>query len=166
MVNLRGELIGINTAILGGKSGGSIGIGFAIPSDMILNIKEQLIQNGQVERGQLGIEIQDLRPELIKSFKLPNGRGALISSVVSSSPADKAGIKEGDVITKLNGKVVTSSSNLKSMIGNLRMGSKVDLVYMRNGLLKKSSTLIGQVKADRYGLKAQLAKHKEGSVVK
>ncbi|MCF6190452.1 MAG: trypsin-like peptidase domain-containing protein [Cocleimonas sp.] len=166
LVNLRGELIGINTAILGGKNGGNVGIGFAIPSDMILNIKEQLIQNGQVERGQLGIEIQDLRPELVKVFKLPNGRGALISSVVSNSPADKAGIKEGDVITKLNGKIVTSSSNLKSMIGNLRMNSKVDLVYMRNGFLKRSSTLVGQVKADRYGLKAQLAKHKEESVVK
>jgi len=165
LVNLRGELIGINTAILGGKNGGSVGIGFAIPSDMILNIKEQLIENGQVERGQLGIEIQDLRPELIKAFKLPNGRGALISSVVSNSPADKAGIEEGDVITKLNGEIVTSSSNLKSMIGNLRMGSKVDLVYMRDGLLKRSSTLIGQVKADRYGLKAQLAKHREESIV-
>ena len=164
LVNLNGELIGINTAILGGKGGGSVGIGFAIPSDMILNIKEQLIQTGQVERGQLGIEIQDLRPELVKAFKLTNGQGALISSVVPNSPADKAGIEEGDVITRLNGKFVNSSSNLKSMIGNLRMGSKVNLVYVRDGIVKYSSALVGQVKADRYGLKAQLAKHKEEAI--
>jgi len=164
LVNLNGELIGINTAILGGKGGGSVGIGFAIPSDMIFNIKEQLIQTGQVERGQLGIEIQDLRPELVKAFKLTNGQGALISSVVPNSPADKAGIEEGDVITRLNGKFVNSSSNLKSMIGNLRMGSKVNLVYVRDGIVKYSSALVGQVKADRYGLKAQLAKHKEEAI--
>lgn len=164
LVNLRGELIGINTAILGGRGGGSVGIGFAIPSDMIVNITDQLIENGQVERGQLGIEIQDLRPALVQEFKLPNGQGALISSVVVNSPAEKAGIQEGDVVTRLNGSIVTSSSNLKSLIGNLRMGSKVDLEYIRDGKLKKSSTQIGQVKADRYGLKARLAKHKEGTV--
>lgn len=161
LVNLRGELIGINTAILGGKDGGSVGIGFAIPSDMILNIKDQLIQKGYVERGQLGIEIQDLRPELVKAFKLLDGQGALISSVVLRSPADQAGIRKGDVITKMNGSVVTNSSNLKSMIGNLRMGSRVNLEYMRDGLVKKCSTLVGQVKADRYGLEAQLATHKQ-----
>ncbi len=164
LVNLRGELIGINTAILGGKGGGSVGIGFAIPSDMIVNIKDQLIQNGQVKRGQLGIEIQDLRPALVKAFNLRNGQGALISDVVAHSPAAKAGIKEGDVITGINGQSVTSSSNLKSLIGNLRMGSKVSLEYMRDGKINNCTTVVGQVKADRYGLKARLAKHKEESI--
>jgi serine protease Do/serine protease DegQ len=165
LVNLRGELIGINTAILGGKGGGNVGIGFAIPSYMIVNIKDQLIENGFVKRGQLGIEIQDVRPALVKEFNLRDGQGALITSVVSSSPADIAGIKEGDVITKINGSSVTSSSNLKSMIGNLRMGSRVNLEFMRDGVMKKSNALIGQVKADRYGIKSRLAKHKEGAVV-
>jgi len=164
LVNLRGELIGINTAILGGKGGGNVGISFAIPSDMILNIKDQLIENGFVKRGQLGIEIQDLRPALVKAFNLRDGQGALISSVVTHSPADVAGIQGGDVIIKINGLTVTNSSNLKSLIGNLRMGSKVDLEYMRDGEIKKSSALIGQVKAERYGVKAQLAKHKEGEI--
>lgn len=166
LVNLRGELIGINTAILGGKGGGNVGIGFAIPSDMVINIKEQLIENGFVNRGQLGIEIQDLQPALVKSFNLRDGQGALISSVVSLSPADIAGIQEGDVITKINGITVTSSSNLKSMIGNLRMGSSVHIEYIRNGVLKKSNALIGQVKAERYDLKPQLAKHKESTTMK
>ncbi len=165
LVNLRGELIGINTAILGGKSGGNVGIGFAIPSEMIVNIKDQLIENGFVKRGQLGIEIQDLRPELVEALELRDGQGALISSVVPKSPAELAGIKKGDVIIKINGSAVTSSSNLKSMIGNLRMGSNVNIEYMRDGLLKKSSAPIGQVKADRYGVKSQLAKHKEGTEV-
>jgi serine protease Do/serine protease DegQ len=164
LVNLRGELIGINTAILGGKGGGNVGIGFAIPSDMVLNIKDQLIENGFVKRGQLGIEIQDLRPALVKAFNLRDGQGALISSVVPLSPADVAGIKQGDVVTKINGISVSSSSNLKSMIGNLRLGSSVHIEHMRDGVLKKSNALIGQVKAERYGVKTQLAKHKESEI--
>ncbi len=165
LVNLRGELIGINTAILGGKGGGSVGIGFAIPSDMIVNIKDQLIQYGKVERGQLGIEIQDVRPALVKAFNLRDGQGALISDVVANSPADVAGIKEGDVITGINGLTVTSSSNLKSMIGNLRMGSNVSLEYVRDGKLNNCTTVVGQVKSDRYGIEAQLAKHREDTEV-
>jgi len=150
LVNLRGELIGINTAILGGSSGGNVGIGFAIPSAMIANIKEQIVRIGRVERGQLGIEIQDVRPALVKAFKLPDGQGALISGVVSLSPADKAGIKEGDVITRVNGATVTNSSYLKSVIGNLRRGSIVNMEYMRDGLLKKSVAEVGQVSDVKY----------------
>jgi len=150
LVNLRGELIGINTAILGGRSGGNVGIGFAIPSDMIVNISEQLVLNGKVERGQLGIEIQDIRPALVKAFNLPDGQGALISGVVSSSPADLAGIKEGDVITRVNGNTVSNSSNLKSIIANLRMGSKVKMEFVRNGLTQNSIAEIGKVSAVKY----------------
>ncbi len=151
LVNLRGELIGINTAILGGRSGGNVGIGFAIPANMILNITDQLVLNGRVERGQLGIEIQDIRPALVKAFNLPDGQGALISGVVSLSPADKAGIKEGDIITHVNGTTVRNSSNLKSMIGNLRMGSKVQMEYVRDGMIQKSVAEVGQVSAVKYG---------------
>ncbi len=151
LVNLRGELIGINTAILGGRSGGNVGIGFAIPANMILNITDQLVLNGRVERGQLGIEIQDIRPALVKAFNLSDGQGALISGVVSLSPADKAGIKEGDIITHVNGTTVRNSSNLKSMIGNLRMGSKVQMEYVRDGAIQKSVAEIGQVSAVKYG---------------
>ena len=151
LVNLRGELIGINTAIVGGRSGGNVGIGFAIPSDMIINITEQLVENGKVERGQLGIEIQDVRPALVKAFNLPDGQGALISGVVRFSPADKAGVKEGDVITRVNGSTVTNSSNLKSVIANLRMGSKVQMEFIRDGLVRKSIAEIGSVSEAKYG---------------
>ena len=150
LVNLRGELIGINTAILGGQSGGNVGIGFAIPAAMIVNITEQLVLNGKVERGQLGIEIQDIRPALVKAFNLPDGQGALISGVVSRSPADLAGIKEGDVITRINGATVGNSSNLKSIIANLRMGSKVEMEFVRNGLTQNSIAEIGKVSDLKY----------------
>ena len=144
LVNLRGELIGINTAILGGKNGGNVGIGFAIPSSMIVNIKNQIVQHGHVRRGQLGIEIQDLMPESIKTYRLTNGRGALISAVVLGSPAERAGIRKGDVITGINGAVVANSSNLKSIIGNLPMGSRVNVEYMRNGSLNRCVTIVGE----------------------
>jgi len=150
LVNLHGELIGINTAILGGRSGGNIGIGFAIPANMIVNITEQLVLNGKVERGQLGIEIQDIRPALVKAFNLPDGQGALISGVVTSSPADLAGIKEGDVITRVNGATVSNSSNLKSMIANLRLGSKVRMEFVRNGLTQNGIAEIGRVSDVNY----------------
>jgi len=153
LVNLRGQLVGINTAILGGKSGGNVGIGFAIPSSMIVNIKDQIVQNGHVERGQLGIEIQDLRPALVKAYNLPDGHGALISAVISNSPAEAAGIQEGDVITRVNGVVVTNSSNLKSMIGNLRMGSRVNMEYFRDGLFKKCVAEVGQIDSRAFSVK-------------
>lgn len=145
LVNLRGELVGINTAILGGKGGGSVGIGFAIPSAMIVNIKDQIIEKGHVERGQLGIEIQDIRPAFVKAFSLPDGQGALISAVLLNSPADEAGIMEGDVITHVNGAIVTNSSILKSMLGNLRLGSKVNMQYIRDGEVKSGVAEIGKV---------------------
>lgn len=150
LVNLRGELIGINTAILGGKSGGSVGIGFAIPSNMIKNIKSQLILNGQVERGQLGVEIQDLRPSLVKAFDLRDSQGALISAVIVGSPADIAGIEAGDVVTRVNGMIIRNSANLKNRIGNLRIGSKVNLEYIRDGKRLNRTVVIGRIAAGEY----------------
>jgi len=138
-----------------------VGIGFAIPSDMIVNIKDQLVESGKVERGQLGIEIQDLRPALVKAFKLQNGQGALISGVASNSPAEVAGIKEGDVITRVNGIQVSNSSNLKSMIGNLRMGSRVSMEYMRDGVIQKAVALVGQVEKRNYSVKSSKRVYKQ-----
>lgn len=144
LVNLRGELVGINTAILGGKNGGNVGIGFAIPSSMIINIKNQIVEYGHVKRGQLGIEIQDLAPESVKEYQLTNGRGALVAAVVLGSPAEHAGIRRGDVITGINGGIVTNSSNLKSIIGNLPMGSRVNVEFIRNGILNRCVTMVGE----------------------
>ena len=132
LVNLRGELIGINTAILGGRSGGSVGIGFAIPSNMVGNIKDQLIQTGEVVRGQLGVEIQNLTAENAKKFGLSNAEGALISRVVIGSPADEAGLKSGDVIVQANGSRVRNSVSLKNIIGNLRLGTQTNIEFIRD----------------------------------
>ncbi len=156
LVNLRGELIGINTAILGNSNGGNVGIGFAIPVSMVINIKDQIVQNGQVERGQLGIEIQDVRPALVKAFKLKDGLGALISGVAMRSPAELAGIKEGDVIIRINGVTVRNSSNLKSMIANMRMGAKVDMEYVRDGLVLKSVATVGEVSSASYSKRQKI----------
>jgi len=131
LVNLRGELIGINTAILGGRSGGSVGIGFAIPSDMVRNIKDQLIQHGEVIRGQLGVEIQNLTPELVKKLGLKSPEGALISRVVIDSPADQAGLQNGDIIVQANGSRVRNSVSLKNIIGNLRIGAMAPIEFIR-----------------------------------
>ena len=132
LVNLRGELIGINTAILGGRNGGSVGIGFAIPSNMVGNIKDQLIQTGEVVRGQLGVEIKNLDSDTAKEYGLINAEGALISRVVIGSPADQAGLQSGDVIVQANGSRVRSSVNLKNIIGNLRLGTEANIEFIRN----------------------------------
>ena len=133
LVNLRGELIGINTAILGGRSGGSVGIGFAIPSNMVRNIKDQLIQNGEVIRGQLGVEIQNLTPELVKKHNLKSLEGAMISRVVIDSPADQAGLRSGDIIVQANGNRVRNSVSLKNIIGNIRIGAMAPIEFIRKG---------------------------------
>ncbi len=150
LVNLRGELIGINTAILGGKSGGSVGIGFAIPSNMIKNIKNQLILYGKVKRGQLGIEIQDLRQSLVKAFGMRNNQGALISAVIIGSPADVAGFEAGDIVTRVNGIVIKNSANLKNRIGNLHIGSRVNLEYIRKGKRFNRTVVIGEIAPNKY----------------
>lgn len=131
LVNLRGELIGINTAILGGRSGGSVGIGFAIPSNMVGNIKDQLIQTGQVVRGQLGVEIQNISADMVDKYGLQNTEGALISRVVIGSPADMAGLQSGDVIVQANGSRVRNSVSLKNIIGNLRLGTRANIEFIR-----------------------------------
>lgn len=132
LVNLRGELIGLNTAILGGRSGGSVGIGFAIPSNMVSNIKDQLIQTGEVVRGQLGVEIQNLSADMVADYGLSTTEGALISRVVIGSPADEAGLRSGDVIVQANGTRVRSSVNLRNIIGNLRLGTRANIEFIRN----------------------------------
>jgi len=132
LVNLRGELIGINTAILA-RGGGNIGIGFAIPVNMAHSVMDQLIKYGAVKRGQLGVSMYTVTPDIAHSLGLPNAMGALVSQVVDGSPADKAGIRTGDVITVVNGQAVKSNSELRNVIGLLRVGDKVDIGLVRDG---------------------------------
>lgn len=144
LVNLQGQLVGVNTAIFSG-SGGNIGIGFAIPSNMVRAVMGQLVQYGEVKRGMLGVQLSNtFTPGIAENLGLENARGALVSQVVDGSPADRAGIKAGDVITTINGRNVTNASELRNAIGLLRIGEKVELGLIRDGKPRRVSAVIGE----------------------
>ena len=145
LVNLRGRLVGINTAIIA-PGGGNIGIGFAIPVNMARQIMDQLIEFGEVRRGRIGVQIQDLTPELAKEFRVNHDGGALIAQVMADSPAENAGLATGDVIISVNRKSVHSGADLRNYIGLLRVGARVDLVLVRNGDEMKLSLKVGEIK--------------------
>jgi Do/DeqQ family serine protease len=132
LVNTQGELIGINSQILS-PSGGSIGIGFAIPSNMARSVMDQLTKNGRVSRGRLGVNIQEITPELAQSMNLKDSRGVLVSGVEPGMPAEKAGIREGDVITAVNGARVDDSNSLRNRIAAMSPGTDVALTILREG---------------------------------
>jgi serine protease Do/serine protease DegQ len=132
LVDLRGQLIGINTAILS-RSGGNIGIGFAIPVNMARNVVSQLVKYGTVRRGQLGVSMYTVTPDIAHSLGLSSASGALVSQVVEGSPAAVAGVRKGDVITSVNGQPVKSNSELRNIIGLLQVGDKLDIGLVRDG---------------------------------
>ncbi|HAE8236999.1 TPA_asm: PDZ domain-containing protein [Salmonella enterica subsp. houtenae serovar 44:z36[z38]:-] len=132
LLNLNGELIGINTAILA-PGGGSIGIGFAIPSNMARTLAQQLIQFGEIKRGLLGIKGTEMTADIAKAFKLNVQRGAFVSEVLPNSGSAKAGVKSGDVIISLNGKPLNSFAELRSRIATTEPGTKVKLGLLRDG---------------------------------
>ncbi len=142
LVNLRGELVGINTAIFS-PSGGNIGIGFAIPSNLARNVMNQLIAFGEVKRGSLGVQAQDLDARLARALGLDEGRGAVVTQVVPDSPADQARLQAGDVITKIDGKPVASADELANIEGLLPIGKALTVEFLReNGLRSTELTLI------------------------
>ena len=143
LVNLNGELVGINSAILS-RTGGNIGIGFAIPSNMMRTVMNQLVKHGEVRRGVLGVNIQTLTPDIAESMDLGNVQGALVSQVVEGSAAEKAGIKAGDVITAVNGKSVKDAAGLRNSIGLLSIGDKVDVALLRDGKPRRVTAVIGE----------------------
>ena len=132
LVDTDGRLIGINSAILT-RSGGNQGIGFAVPSDLCRWVMDSLVKTGHVERGLLGVMIQNLTPDLAKAFKLDRTTGALVGDVTPGSPADKAGLKSGDVITQFNGQAIQDASQLKLRVAETTPGSKVPVIVNRNG---------------------------------
>lgn len=132
LVNLNGELIGINTAILA-PTGGNVGIGFAIPTNMVNQIKDQLIEHGEIRRGLLGISVQDLTPELAQAFSLSQQQGAVISAVQPGSPASKAALEPGDIVLGINGRKVKGSMDVRNAIGLLRIGEQVDVQVLHKG---------------------------------
>jgi len=144
LLNLNGEVIGVNTAILS-RSGGSMGVGFAIPINMVKNIYNQLREHGSIVRGFLGVYLQDLTPELAKSFDIDNKGGALVADVNDGSPAQKAGLQKGDVIVEFQGKPVKDMNALRNQVALTPPDTKADLGVIRNGKLFHLTVKIGQL---------------------
>ena len=143
LVDANGHLVGINTAIYS-QSGGSMGIGFAIPVSLAKNVMEQIVKTGGVTRGWVGIEVQEITPELAESFKLADIRGALIAGVMRGSPADKAGIKPGDVLTQVAGKPVKDAQAMLELIAALEPGKTARFELKREGRVVGLDILIGK----------------------
>ncbi len=153
LVNIHGQVVGINTAILSGNSGPEgeasfMGIGFAIPINMAKHVMEDLIKTGKVSRGYLGVEIENLNDGLAKQFHVPDTAGALVGDVTKDSPADKAGVKTGDVIRKLNGQTVSDRDQLTAMVTNLNPGSEATLDILRDGQPMTIKVTLGERPAD------------------
>jgi serine protease Do len=144
LVNIEGKVVGVNTAILS-RTGGSVGVGFAIPINMARHIIDQLVRTGKVVRGWLGVMIQDLDAEMAKQFGLDEVEGALVSQVIEGTPAAKAELKAGDVIVEYDGKPVRNVAKLRGRVAATAPGSKVKMVVVRNGKRKTLSVKIGKL---------------------
>lgn len=148
LVNLTGELIGINSQILSsGQQGGSIGIGFSIPSNMAKTVMEQLIQNGKVRRGMLGINIQNITEDLAKSLQLKTTKGVIVSNVQSGSAAEAAGIKRGDIVLAINGETIEDSNVLRNKVAQSQPGSEIKIKIQRDGSEQEVSATLGEFAA-------------------
>jgi serine protease Do len=150
LVNLDGEAVGINTAIFS-RSGGYMGIGFAIPVNMARQIRDQLIERGEVTRGRLGVYIQDLTKELARSFGLEDEQGILVSQVIEGSPAEKAGLERGDIIQRLDGNKVDKGAEVRNRIALTAPGSKIKLDIVRDGKPMQITATIGKLESDGGG---------------
>lgn len=143
LIDAGGDLLGINTAIYS-RTGGSLGIGFAIPAATVRQVMEAIIRDGSVTRGWLGVEVQDITAELAASFRLGEARGALIAGVVRGGPADRAGLKPGDVLLTLAGAEITTSSSMLNQIAAIKPGEEVEMRVMRRGQELKLSVKMGK----------------------
>jgi Do/DeqQ family serine protease len=148
LVNAGGQLIGINSQILT-PTDGNIGLGFAIPSNMAKHVMDQLIANGSVRRAKLGITVQGITPDLATSLGLSSVKGALVSGVDEGSPAAKAGLRQGDVITAYNGKPVTDNNQLRNAVASTTPGATVDLDVLRNGKTEKLQATVGELEPQK-----------------
>lgn len=143
LVDASGSLVGVNSAIYS-RSGGSMGIGFAIPVSIARQVFDQIITTGSVTRGWIGVEVQDLTAELAESFKLPNTEGTLIAGVLKNGPADRGGIKPGDILVGVEGKPVTDSSSMLNLVAALQPGKQATLRLLRGGNEVKLKITVGK----------------------
>lgn len=162
LFNMNEEVVGINSQIYT-RSGGSMGLSFAIPIDVAMQVSEQLRTSGRVTRGRIGVTIQELTQELAESFGLSKPNGALISSVEKNAPADKAGIQASDVILKFDGKSVNNSSDLPRIVAAVKPGNKVEVELWRKGALKKVTVEVGEMPEDGSKMERASGKQDEGA---
>jgi serine protease Do len=148
LFNMRGEVVGINSQIYS-RTGGFMGLSFAIPADVAIDVQKQLKEKGRVARGRIGVVIQEVTRDLATSFGLDKPRGALVNSVEKGSPADKAGVEATDIIVSFDGKSVESSSDLPRIVGSTRPGSTSTVEVWRKGTTKKLSLTVGELQEDR-----------------
>ncbi len=172
LFNMRGEVVGVNSQIYS-RTGGFMGLSFAIPIDVALDIQKQLREKGRVSRGRIGVVIQEVTKDLAQSFGLDRPRGALVNSVEKGSPADKAGIEATDIITRFDGKPVDSSSDLPRIVGATRPGASTQVEVWRKGTARNLSLTVGELQEDRVASRdapkerkpAELAANRLGIVV-
>ncbi len=162
LVNLRGELIGINTAILA-PSGGNVGIGFAIPSNMVRQVMDHIVKYGEVRRGQLGVSVQDLTPALAAAFDIPARQGAVVVEVERDSPAGKVGLQPGDIVVAMNGRAVRSAADLRNSVGLLGIGQAVQMEILRAGRQRTLAAHIAEP-SDTLVAGARLHRRLDGAI--
>jgi serine protease Do len=148
LFNMRGEVIGINSAIYS-RTGGYMGLAFAIPIDVAKNVEEQLLRTGRVERGRLGVGIQEVSASLARSFGLERPQGALVSTVESGGPAEKAGVQPGDVILSFNGRPIDQSSELPPLVAQAKPGTKAEVEVWRGGKKQTLGVAVGEMKSEK-----------------
>ena len=145
MIDIHGNLVGINTAILSHGSGGNEGVGFAIPMSMAKPVMDQILEHGKVVRGYLGVYIQDVTPEIAKAFNFNQSGGVLIGDVSANTPGSRAGLKKGDVIIKLDGQPVNSANDLRLNISQMAPGTNVKLQVWRDGKVQDFNVTLGEL---------------------
>jgi serine protease Do len=148
LFNMRGEVVGINSQIYS-RTGGYMGLSFAIPIDVAMEVQNQLRQFGRVSRGRIGVVIQEVSKELAESFGLPKPTGALVNAVEKGGPAEKAGVEAGDIILKFDGKPVMSSSDLPRIVGSSKAGGKATIELWRKGATREITVVVGEMPEDR-----------------
>ncbi len=151
LFNMAGEVVGVNTAIIS-PTGGSIGIGFAVPSDTVAAVVDQLKQFGETRRGWLGVKIQTVTEDIAETLGVPENAGALISAVTPGSPAEKSGLEAGDVIMKFDGKDVTTMRGLPKLVAQTPIGKAIDVEILRKGAKKTLQVAVGRLEEDEDGL--------------
>lgn len=163
MFNIDGQVIGINTAIFS-PSGGSVGIGFAIPSEMAIPVIDQLKEFGKTKRGWLGVRIQPVTDDIAEAYGLSEPKGALVASVTSNSPSSKSGIKPGDIILEFDGKEISKSRDLPRFVASTKVGKKVQVVIWRSNKSRSFNVILGELESFEKIDKAQVIKNKSNKI--